>query len=336
MTGEDFSSQKHRPVRHQGRTWPVIGRQRLGGRTYLILEQLACPPRCRYRAFDTRVREFRMLMRLPATAVSRRQLSVLRRASAANDSVPKIVDHVRIGDEQWLVLTWVYGIDVADYLRRVRAGETPRPSATEVIRLLRGLAHGLRHLHNDCSLIHGDLQPANLILQSRPSRLITVDFGSAWLRESAAESDPGDGISAIYAAPELQVGPAQPDFRSDQFSATVIAYELMTLQIPYAGLGGKAGRPAFTDSVMQSFISPSKLITGKSRLPKSVTSKLNDCMYRALQLQPNDRYATQAAWLGALERVYADINNTGCSEPQTDWLWTIADWCRAWLSRRKE
>lgn len=193
MTNHEFSPQNYRPVRHKDRSWPVIGKQKLGGRAYLLLEQLACPPRCRYRAFDTGVQEFRTLMQIPGNAVSRRYRKVLRRASAANDCLPKIVDQARIGGGQWLLLTWVNGIDVTEYLRRVRSDKTPRPLAREVIRLLRGLARGLRHLHNDCSLIHGDLQPANLVIQSRPTRLVTVDFGSAWLRESAAKSSPGGG-----------------------------------------------------------------------------------------------------------------------------------------------
>ncbi len=237
---------------------------------YLLLEQLASPPRCRYRAFDPRLREFRTLLCLPADAVGRKHLAALRRASTSNDSLPKIIDSVKDGDEHWLVLTWVNGLDVREYLKRIRSGRTARPSSREVIRLLRGLAHGLRHLHNNCQLIHGDQQPANIILQSRPTRLVTIDFGSAWLREASSMRDSGDGMSAVYAPPELQGNETLVDFRGDQFSASLIAYELLTLKIPYADLGGKAGLPVLIDRVGIQLVSPSKHSPDAARLPKSV------------------------------------------------------------------
>lgn len=322
-------------IRHMGRDHSIIGRRRIAGRTYLLLKQLAAPPRTRFQAFDPRLREFRGLISVPAEAVGRRHLRAIQRSSSANDSIPKLIDFVRIGDEFWLVLTWVAGSDLKQYLRRVRSGQTPRPSSREVIRLLRGLAHGLRHLHNDCNLVHGDLSPSNLVLQSRPTRLVTIDFGNAWLREAAMYAETGDGTSAIYAAPELQDGDSQPDFRSDQFSASVIAYELLTLQIPYGNLGGQAGRPGLLGDSPVSLNDVSANSSDAKQLPKSIRQGIDDVIARGLSLSANDRFETPRAWVDALDQLWHDLSDRGDGVGNCDPLWRIADWATR-LVRRKD
>ena len=325
----------HNPIRHQGREYPVIGRQRIAGRTYLLLKQLTAPPRVRYQAFDPRVQEFRSLLVLPAEAVGRRHLRVIQRASEANDNIPKLVDSGRTGGELWLVVTWVTGPDLKQYLKRVRAGRTARPSSREVIRLLRGLAHGLRHLHNNSQLVHGDLTPANLILQSRPTRLVTIDFGSAWLRESATHAGDGDGASAVYAAPELQTRVSQPDFRSDQFSASLIAYELLTLQIPYGHLGGRAGRPGLCAGSQIPLNKVSENSPDAKQLPKSLRQEIDDVIARGLSLSAEDRFPTPRAWVNALDQLWHDLCVEGEGTARRDPLWHIADLATRLISKRR-
>ena len=54
------------------------------------------------------------------------------------------------------------------------------PVAPEIIRLIRGLAHGLAHYHRRANLVHGDISPANIIITSGTKQLVLIDFGSAW------------------------------------------------------------------------------------------------------------------------------------------------------------
>ena len=109
------------------------------------------------------------------------------------------------------------------------------------MRLLKGVAHALRHLHHRKNIIHGDVKPANLILTKRTS-LVLIDYGSAWPGERTTQRGGGDGFSPAYAAPELVRGNAAVDWRADQFSVGVILYELLTGKLPFGGLGGSVGR----------------------------------------------------------------------------------------------
>ena len=100
-------------------------------------------------------------------------------------------------------MTWVWGTNLRELLRSVRSGELPRPSVPEVVRLARGLAHGLSHYHRRANVVHGDVSPANLIVTSATKNLVLVDFGSAWPVEQTATKESGDGFTLPYAAPNV-------------------------------------------------------------------------------------------------------------------------------------
>ena len=71
-------------------------------------------------------------------------------------------------------------------------------------------------------------------------RLIPVDFGSSWNVERSRVRSVGEGACRSYAAPEMFDSDSVPGFRADQFSTMVVFYELLTGQIAYDGLGGRA------------------------------------------------------------------------------------------------
>ena len=95
-------------------------------------------------------------------------------------------------------------------------------------------------MHHKKNFVHGDIRPENLVLCREPNRLVLIDFGSAWPVEKTTARSLGDGVSEFYSAPEQLRDNRFADFRSDQFSASVVFYELLTLDLPYEGLGGKA------------------------------------------------------------------------------------------------
>lgn len=112
--------------------------------------------------------------------------------------------------------------------------EHPRPSLEQVRDLVKQIARGLRALQR-LDMIHQDLKPEN-VLVDRQGRTKLIDFGTvriAGLDEIASplERDIPQG-SVNYVAPEYLLG--QPgSHRSDLFSLGVIAYELLTGQLPF-------------------------------------------------------------------------------------------------------
>jgi serine/threonine protein kinase len=279
----------------------------VGRRDYYLLERVGSPFRERFLAFDPRRGpggDFFLLQVWSGRPIVQQQLRVLKRLK--HDSLLRVDEWVRRGDDIEVVLTWIEGVSLADYLENIRKGRRPPVAPQEAVRLMRGLADGVCKLNHNQQLAHGDIQPPNVIITDHTSRLLLIDFGSAWTTESAAWREEGDGLQRNYAAPELQIPGATPvGFFADQFSVSVLFYELLTLQLPYSGLGGKAGLPGFIDRAGDSLVPPSQVSAACRDLPRSLRDGVDRVVVRGLALEPADRYPDRHAWLNDLFDVYA-------------------------------
>ena len=285
----------------RGRRLAYLERLRIGRRDYYLLERIGGPLRERFRAFAPAPGsggDFFLVQRLRADEVSDQRLAVLRRLT--DDGYPRVWEWRRDGHTVDVVLTWVEGVSLADYLANIRAGRRPPVDPAHALRLIHGLAAAVCKLHHKLQVVHGDIQPANIIVTQHPSRLVLVDFGSAWTSQQAAQRDEGDGHHRIYSAPELQLGAIATGFAADQFSVSVMFYELLTLQLPYGGLGGKAGRPEFIERTGDALAPPSSVRADLQNLPRSLRELLDRVVMRGLALVPEDRYPDRHAWLDAL------------------------------------
>ena len=164
---------------------------------------------------------------------------------------------------------------------------------------MRGLAHGIGHYHRRMNVVHGDISPANIVITAGTKHLVLVDFGSAWPIEESAKKEPGDGVTQPYAAPERLTKHAAEDFRSDIFSLSVVAYEMLTMQIPFDGLGGRAGLPNLIDQAAKSYRPPSDFIQAADRLPRETIERLDGYFRDGLALHPDQRFGTRADYLSA-------------------------------------
>jgi serine/threonine-protein kinase len=180
--------------------------------------------------------------------------------------------------------------------------------------------------------VHGDIKPANLIVARNPSRLVMIDFGSAWSVERTVRREEGDGLSKIYAAQELQ-SRGQADFRSDQFSASVILYELLTLRCPYDQLGGQAGRPEYARQMTDKLVLPSRLSPDRNRLPKVVWTGIDRVTTAGLSFDPDDRYRTPGAWLDDLNHIHATMQPQAQLTPFHTRLTRVVSWLADRLKR---
>jgi hypothetical protein len=143
-----------------------------------------------------------------------------------------------------VALTWTEGISLAEYLQNIRDGRRPPVEPAQALRLVNGLAHAVCHLQRRLQVNHGDIQPANVIITSPPavcSSSISAVHGQPTGPLAAPKA------TAITAAtPRRNFRPVTPvTLAGDQFSVSVLLFELLTQQLPYGGLGGKAGRPEF-------------------------------------------------------------------------------------------
>ena len=297
---------RNNKVRYRGQTYRVIDRLAVRGKCFLILERLGTRQRPIFQAFDPRASltgEMRCLHLLPYSRSTDQHLRVLSDLSSPHASLPTILECHRRQNDVVVVTQWIDGPSLRDYLRQARRGREPWPSPVLAVNLFRRLAHACWLLYHRLGLIHGDLKPENLIICRASPRLVPIDFGSAWRVERTGQRDTADGATRCYAAPELRSGHGKPGYRCDQFSATVVLYEMLTGKMPYDGIGGLAGEEAYKKHGQVPLIPPSRILRHHAYLPRPIKRQLDEVVQRGLALDPADRYQEGREWLDDLDRL---------------------------------
>lgn len=307
-------------VFRQGRHYDVLDEIRIRGRRYSILEYLGSKHRPRLLLDDPGSRQLRVALVLPNDSATVQQLQVLRRLPQLAE-LPQVLDYQRQGENTIILLSWVRGIDLGQYLAQIKRGQVRAPRPYESVRLIRGLAHALLRLNEHAQIVHADLKPQNLIITRKTSRLVMIDYGSAWPMAQTLYRVEGDGRSPVYAAPEIQSDKPQLPTLADQFSATLILYQLLTGEIPYSALGGQAGRPGYESAFAGETPSVLSASPAAQRLPASIGSALDAVIAQGLQLNPQKRFPTTSAWLAALEKVFLQMKllESGQHQPPGAW-----------------
>ena len=101
-------------------------------------------------------------------------------------------------------------------------------SRQEVARVLEPVADVLDHIHSQ-GIVHLDLKPENILL-FKDGRAVLADFGSACQCGSTTHTGTPRYLSPEQAAGDRPVGP-----QSDVYSLGVVAYEMLTGQLPFSG-----------------------------------------------------------------------------------------------------
>ncbi len=323
----EHSENRERTVNVRGRIRPYLECRRIRRRDYFLLERVGSPFRESYLAFDRLAGpggNFFLVQSLPIGKAAEQLLNVLSRLKS--DAFPRVVEWEEQRHQIDVALTWTEGISLADYLQNIRERRRPPVEPAQAVRLVNGLAHAVCHLQRRLQVNHGDLQPANLIVTSAPSRLQLIDFGSAWTSNWTTRRTEGDGHHRCYAAPELQTGTAAVSLASDQFSVSVLLFELLTLNLPYGGLGGKAGRPEFIARAADTLVPPSQISSCCKQLPWSLRDRLDALVLRGLSLRPNDRYMDHHTWLDQWEELKALFRITPELSPIENMLTRVIGW----------
>jgi serine/threonine protein kinase len=259
----------------------LIGRT-LDGR-YEIREPLAAPRPgaigVMYKGFQTSVsREVALKIVHPQYAVDHDAIARFMYAgrAAAQLVAPAIANVYDVGRTSdgtlYVVSELVRGRSLLEHLGRAMV-------VRRVVGLALQLVDGLAAIHT-ANLAHGDLDPANIMLDDTRDQLKLLDVGL-----SCALVPPRPG----YAAPERLDGQPQ-DARSDLYAVGVMLYELLT------------GTPLFAAA------SPEAL-AGKHRhekppqLPPHIPPSLDAIVQRLLSKSPTARQGTAIELRGALASV---------------------------------
>jgi len=157
------------------------------------------------------------------------------------------------------------------------------------LELLVDVCEAVEYAHQR-GIVHRDLKPANILVDGA-GRVCILDFGVA--RATDADLQASTQLTATgallgtlpYMSPEQVAGdPGQLDTRSDVYALGVVAYELLTGQLPYC----VAGKPLPEAARIIREAEPPRPSAGNRRL----RGDLDTIVTKALAKEPERRYAS--------------------------------------------
>jgi serine/threonine-protein kinase len=177
----------------------------------------------------------------------------------------------------YMVMEWLDG----RLLRQVLNDEKRLP-VERAVKLTVGICEALEHVHAN-GVVHRDLKPENIMV-SDDDEIHLIDFGiaaSAGARRLTFAHFSQSMGTPDYISPE-QVRGKRGDARSDIYALGVMLYEMLTGTVPFTGPNPFA---VMNDRLLNQPMPPREI-------EPSITPQLQEILYRALEREPKNRYAS--------------------------------------------
>ena len=194
-----------------------------------------------------------------------------------------------VGEGEGLVyyaMPYLEGRTVTEVLR----AEGPL-SADYALRIVEPILDALQHAH-DHGLVHRDVKPDNILLESATGRPLLVDFGIVKYLDGPAHLTESGFIvgTPLYMSPEQALGSQSVDARSDVYGMGAVLFQLLTGAPPFEGTDSQeiVGRH-IREPVSSASLS-------RDNVPPWISAIVLRCMAK----HPDDRYPTARAVLEAI------------------------------------
>lgn len=211
--------------------------------------------------------------------------------TAAQLNHPNIVPIYTVEERDNLVY-FVMAFIAGDNLgKRITDGGAMNPD--DVRRILREVSDALAYAHHR-NVIHRDIKPDNILLDSETGRAMVTDFGIARaLTESNDSRLTATGMAIgtpAYMSPEQAAGDSKVDGRTDLYSLGVVGYQMLCGQLPFEAPN--------TPRMLMKHLSetPVPLEDKRPGLPLDLTR----CVMMCLEKDPADRFPNAGALCAAL------------------------------------
>ncbi len=203
-------------------------------------------------------------------------------------AIPKISDFWEEPERLCIVLDLVEGETLIELLAR-----RGRTTMLEAINWGGQICEVLTYLHSwTPPIIYRDLSPDNVILD-RSGQLHLIDFGIARTYKPGQIQNTSSLGKVGYASPEhLEGGKTQTDVRSDIYTVGALLYHLLTGQEPIPVVDRLKQRAGLQGG--RSLILPRSL-------NHHLTQAMENCILRAMELEPNRRFQNAAEMARALD-----------------------------------
>lgn len=251
-------------------------------------------------------------------------------ARLTHPGIARLLDAGTHQAEPYLVMEYIDGVPITDWA----GGHAPQ--LAQRIGLLLKVCRATEYAHGQL-IVHRDIKPSNVVV-SHAGEPALLDFGIAKLMDDV---DPGGatslthltgrGFTLGYCAPEQVTGEAT-GVAADVFSLGVLAFELITGAMPFAGENRTALEHAIVHteakSIAKALQGAPTSVAGRPTDAARAQGDLDAIVAKALRKNPADRYTTVGAFAADLERW---LNNLPVEARRGNWRYTT----RLWLRRNR-
>ena len=215
-----------------------------------------------------------------------RQRFLREARTAARLSHPHIVPIHAVDEASGYVFYVMSYVDGETLAERV-ATRGPLPPR-ETSRVLQEVAGALAAAHAQ-GVVHRDVKPGNILLERATGRALVTDFGIARAADGA-ETAVGELLGTPeYMSPEQAAGEAV-DSRSDVYSLGVVAYYMVSGQLPFTAPTIQA---VLAKQLTQA---PPPVLSLTPALPRSLANAIDTCLIK----DPSRRFQSAEAFSDAL------------------------------------
>ncbi len=204
-------------------------------------------------------------------------------AKLADENIVTVYDCVLQDSTAYIIMEYVEGKTLSQVMDE--AGD--RITLDVIAAVFSSVSHALDIAHTS-EVLHLDIKPDNVLINSKGVVKVT-DFGLATLVDASGHGTAGGGT--IGYMPLEQMRQEDLDARTDEWALASLAYEMIS-----------GSNPFFADNLAAAevAIEEAELVL-PSLCWDELSPKVDDIMFKALDLDPQDRYATVAKFAESLE-----------------------------------
>jgi serine/threonine protein kinase len=215
-------------------------------------------------------------------------------AKLSHPHIVPVYDFDEHQGQPYLVMKYVEGFTLKKQLIK-------KPlTLDDILDVMSAVGSALAYAHRE-GVLHRDIKPSNIVIDKEGNPYLT-DFGLARLAASGESTMSADMLLGTphYISPEQAKGMKNLDGRADIYSLGVVLYELLVGHVPYTG---DTPYSIIHDHIYTPLPMPSQI---NPDIPLAVEMVL----YKAMEKNPDDRYATADAMIRDLRDAVEEASFT--------------------------